>query len=306
MMLKWLYPTLLLLSFTSYTKTVAPSQSLPLNEVSTLMRWEWTTVDGHQQTIELSASEVQIKRALTDKQRLDYSLTSPLQALESYLTPRLELVIAKINELSQSTTPYFDSVKQAINHNSDSPESILFWQAFNQYRKDAFYYLRILPCENPQNTQTACIRPNYSQLFYAHKGSLQALAHQFSHLKQNHEKIELARSWVNSIPESEEQNKVFHPPLLALTNNTLDSDERALVLASLIAEIVPSAALKLIYPLHSLGSASPTWLAIPASFNITGEQVMIDSELYVLISGPEQKLNRLINNNIELISISLY
>lgn len=309
-MLKWSLPALVVLSLSYTDDSVATSQTqaAPAHNGSVLMRWQWTSAQGRTYDLHLKASAHDLKRALTDKQRLDYSLEFPLQAMQGYLNPRLEQVIEKINTLSESKTPYFESVTDALSNQSDTPEATIFWQAFSQYQRDAFYHLRILPCENPHKVKGPCIRPNYSQLFYAHKGSLKDLAQQFStpaHLK-NADKIHLARQWVNTIPDSPEQYQRFNLPILGLTDNALDSDERALVLAMIIAEIEPKAALKLIYPLSSLGSASPTWLAIPAHFGVEGEKVIIDDEMHILLSGPTNKLESLIETQVELISISLY
>ena len=240
-MLKWSLPALVVLSLSYTDDSWATSQTTQAQQSPTLMRWQWTSENGQTYDLQLKASEYHLQRALRDQQLLGDSLENPLQAMRRYLNPKLEGVIEKINTLSESETPYFESVNDALNNQSDTPEATIFWQAFSQYQRDAFYHLRILPCENPHKVKGPCIRPNYSQLFYAHKGSLKHLAQQFStpeHLK-NAEKIHLARQWISTIPDSPEQYQRFNLPILGLIDNALDSDERALVLAMIIAEIEP-------------------------------------------------------------------
>lgn len=301
--MKWFFVALFM--FGSYSSL---SEEVRSDHKQQTARWEWTSTKGEKQSITLNLSESDVQRALKDKQRLDYSLAFPLEALQGYLHPLLQQVIDQINQLREDPEPYFTSLSHALGNEDNTPESALFWQAFNQYQRDAFRHLRILPCEDPQKTRSPCIRPNYSQLFYAHKASMQKVARQFVKSKAltRHEHIQHMSDWINSIPQREEQHNQFFPPMLGLTQNALDSDERALTLAGLISEVAPTANLKLIYPIRSLGSASPTWLAIPASLGVAGEKVVIDDEIYILLSGPKSTLQSLIQDNIELISISLY
>lgn len=184
-------------------------------------------------------------------------------------------------------------------------ESTLFWQAYQQYQEDAFYQMRVVPCVHPANRKLPCVRPNYSQLFYQFKGDLRPLAKQFS-AKDLATSVGLLQEWLSAIPTPPEQMDHFAPPLQALQDNKADSDEKALLMASLLAELAPQYMLSIIYPNISIGSVSPAWLAITADSGLKGDTLMIGNQRHVLLTGSPLLAQQMTMAKIPLISEPLY
>ncbi|MGL5607053.1 MAG: hypothetical protein ACRDDN_03140, partial [Aeromonas veronii] len=98
----------------------------------------------------------------------------------------------------------------------------------------------------------------------------------------------------------------FAPPLQALQDNKADSDEKALLMASLLAELAPQYVLSIIYPDISIGSVSPAWLAITADSGVPGDVVVINNQRHVLLTGSSLLAQQMTMAKIPLISESLY
>ncbi|MFL9598760.1 hypothetical protein ACKC4W_22340, partial [Aeromonas veronii] len=77
--------------------------------------------------------------------------------------------------------------------------------------------------------------------------ALQPLARQFAQ-SDTAKTVALLQEWLDSIPSPNEQVDHFAPPLQALQQNRADSDEKALLMAALLAELLPDYALSIIYP----------------------------------------------------------
>ncbi|MGL5812794.1 hypothetical protein [Aeromonas sp.] len=267
--------------------------------------WQWLSADGQQKHLQLSTDERILSASRHEMTQLDASLNYPLETLYSYISPRLYSSINQINQSSPETATKFRNLEQAFTLHDNSLESTQFWQAYRQYQEDAFYQMRVSPCVHPANIKLPCVRPNYSQLFYQFKGDLKPLAQQFS-AKDLATSVHLLQEWLNAIPTPPEQMDHFSPPLQALQDNKADSDEKALLMASLLAELAPQYMLSIIYPNISIGSVSPAWLAITADSGLEGDTVVIGNQRHVLLTGSPLLAQQMTMAQIPLISEPLY
>lgn len=290
----------LLLSLTLCTTLGATSNASEIN-----MSWQWQSTDGQRKHFQLTTDDQVMAASRHEMNLLDASLTNPLETLYAYISPRLYNSINLINQYSPETATKFRNLEQAFTIRDDSMESLLFWQAYQQYQEDAFYQMRVVPCVHPANRKLPCVRPDYSQLFYHFKGQLKPLAQQFA-AKDLATSVNLLQEWLNAIPTQPEQLDHFAPPLQALQDNKADSDEKALLMASLLAELAPQYVLSIIYPDISIGSVSPAWLAITADSGVPGDVVMINNQRHVLLTGSSLLAQQMTMANIPLISESLY
>ncbi|WP_337075118.1 hypothetical protein [Aeromonas veronii] len=290
----------LLLSLTLCTTLGATSNASEIN-----MSWQWQSTDGQRKHFQLTTDDQVMAASRHEMSLLEASLTNPLETLYAYISPRLYNSINLINQSSPETATKFRNLEQAFTLRDDSMESLLFWQAYQQYQEDAFYQMRVVPCVHPANRKLPCVRPDYSQLFYHFKGPLKPLAQQFA-AKDLATSVSLLQEWLNAIPTQPEQLDHFAPPLQALQNNKADSDEKALLMASLLAELAPQYVLSIIYPDISIGSVSPAWLAITADSGVPGDVVVINNQRHVLLTGSSLLAQQMTMAKIPLISESLY
>lgn len=290
----------LLLSLTLSTTLSATSNASEIN-----MSWQWQSTDGQRKHFQLTTDDQVMAASRHEMSLLKASLTNPLETLYAYISPRLYNSINLINQSSPETATKFRNLEQAFTLRDDSMESLLFWQAYQQYQEDAFYQMRVIPCVHPANRKLPCVRPDYSQLFYHFKGQLKPLAQQFA-AKDLATSVSLLQEWLNAIPTQPEQLDHFAPPLQALQDNKADSDEKALLMASLLAELAPQYVLSIIYPDISIGSVSPAWLAITADSGVPGDVVVINNQRHVLLTGSSLLAQQMTMAKIPLISESLY
>ncbi|MGY3854896.1 hypothetical protein ACW5W8_19035 [Aeromonas aquatilis] len=290
----------LLLSLTLCTTLGATSNASEIN-----MSWQWQSTDGQRKHFQLTTDDQVMAASRHEMSLLKASLTNPLETLYAYISPRLYNSINLINQSSPETATKFRNLEQAFTLRDDSMESLLFWQAYQQYQEDAFYQMRVIPCVHPANRKLPCVRPDYSQLFYHFKGQLKPLAQQFA-AKDLATSVSLLQEWLNAIPTQPEQMDHFAPPLQALQDNKADSDEKALLMASLLAELAPQYVLSIIYPDISIGSVSPAWLAITADSGVPGDVVVINNQRHVLLTGSSLLAQQMTMAKIPLISESLY
>ncbi|WP_429139604.1 hypothetical protein [Aeromonas allosaccharophila] len=290
----------LLLSLTLCTALGATSNASEIN-----MSWQWQSTDGQRKHFQLTTDDQVMAASRHEMSLLEASLTNPLETLYAYISPRLYNSINLINQSSPETATKFRNLEQAFTLRDNSMESLLFWQAYQQYQEDAFYQMRVVPCVHPANRKLPCVRPDYSQLFYHFKGQLKPLAQQFA-AKDLATSVSLLQEWLNAIPTQPEQLDHFAPPLQALQDNKADSDEKALLMASLLAELAPQYVLSIIYPDISIGSVSPAWLAITADSGVPGDVVVINNQRHVLLTGSSLLAQQMTMAKIPLISESLY
>ncbi|MFQ1730794.1 hypothetical protein ACK38V_14215 [Aeromonas veronii] len=290
----------LLLSLTLCTTLGATSNASEIN-----MSWQWQSTDGQRKHFQLTTDDQVMAASRHEMSLLKASLTNPLETLYAYISPRLYNSINLINQSSPETATKFRNLEQAFTLRDDSMESMLFWQAYQQYQEDAFYQMRVIPCVHPANRKLPCVRPDYSQLFYHFKRHLKPLAQQFA-TKDLATSVSLLQEWLNAIPTQPEQLDHFAPPLQALQDNKADSDEKALLMASLLAELAPQYVLSIIYPDISIGSVSPAWLAITADSGVPGDVVVINNQRHVLLTGSSLLAQQMTMAKIPLISESLY
>lgn len=290
----------LLLSLTLSTTLGATSNASEIN-----MSWQWQSTDGQRKHFQLTTDDQVMAASRHEMSLLKASLTNPLETLYAYISPRLYNSINLINQSSPETATKFRNLEQAFTLRDNSMESLLFWQAYQQYQEDAFYQMRVIPCVHPANRKLPCVRPDYSQLFYHFKGQLKPLAQQFA-AKDLATSVSLLQEWLNAIPTQPEQLDHFAPPLQALQDNKADSDEKALLMASLLAELAPQYVLSIIYPDISIGSVSPAWLAITADSGVPGDVVVINNQRHVLLTGSSLLAQQMTMAKIPLISESLY
>ena len=290
----------LLLSLTLSTTLGATSTASEIN-----MSWQWQSTDGQRKHFQLTTDDQVMAASRHEMSLLKASLTNPLETLYAYISPRLYNSINLINQSSPETATKFRNLEQAFTLRDDSMESMLFWQAYQQYQEDAFYQMRVIPCVHPANRKLPCVRPDYSQLFYHFKGQLKPLAQQFA-AKDLATSVSLLQEWLNAIPTQPEQMDHFAPPLQALQENKADSDEKALLMASLLAELAPQYVLSIIYPDISIGSVSPAWLAITADSGLKGDTLMINNQRQVLLTGSPLMVQQMALARIPLVSQPLY
>ncbi|WP_429021598.1 hypothetical protein [Aeromonas allosaccharophila] len=290
----------LLLSLTLCTTLGATGNASEIN-----MSWQWQSTDGQRKHFQLTTDDQVMAASRHEMSLLEASLTNPLETLYAYISPRLYNSIYLINQSSPETATKFRNLEQAFTLRDNSMESLLFWQAYQQYQEDAFYQMRVVPCVHPANRKLPCVRPDYSQLFYHFKGQLKPLAQQFA-AKDLATSVSLLQEWLNAIPTQPEQLDHFAPPLQALQDNKADSDEKALLMASLLAELAPQYVLSIIYPDISIGSVSPAWLAITADSGVPGDVVVINNQRHVLLTGSSLLAQQMTMAKIPLISESLY
>ncbi|MEI4964912.1 hypothetical protein [Aeromonas caviae] len=273
------------------------------NEIN--LSWQWQSADGQRKHLQLTTDERVLSASRHEMTQLDTALNYPLETLYSYISPRLYNSINQINQHSPETATKFRNLEQAFTLHDSSLESAQFWQAYRQYQEDAFYEMRVQPCIHPANHKLPCVRPNYSQLFYQFKGDLKPLARQFS-AKDLATSVTLLQEWLSGIPTPPEQMDHFAPPLQALQDNKADSDEKALLMASLLAELAPQYSLSIIYPDISIGSVSPAWLAITADSGLKGDTLLIGNQRHVLLTGSPLLAQQMTMAQIPLISEPLY
>lgn len=273
------------------------------NEIN--LSWQWQSADGQRKHLQLTTDERVLTASRHEMTQLDTALNYPLETLYSYISPRLYNSINQINQHSPETATKFRNLEQAFTLHDSSLESTQFWQAYRQYQEDAFYEMRVQPCIHPANHKLPCVRPNYSQLFYQFKGDLKPLARQFS-AKDLATSVTLLQEWLSGIPTPPEQMDHFAPPLQALQDNKADSDEKALLMASLLAELAPQYSLSIIYPDISIGSVSPAWLAITADSGLKGDTLLIGNQRHVLLTGSPLLAQQMTMAQIPLISEPLY
>ncbi|WP_421190453.1 hypothetical protein [Aeromonas sanarellii] len=273
------------------------------NEIN--LSWQWQSADGQRKHLQLTTDERVLSASRHEMTQLDTALNYPLETLYSYISPRLYNSINQINQHSPETATKFRNLEQAFTLHDSSLESTQFWQAYRQYQEDAFYEMRVQPCIHPANHKLPCVRPNYSQLFYQFKGDLKPLARQFS-AKDLATSVTLLQEWLSGIPTPPEQMDHFAPPLQALQDNKADSDEKALLMASLLAELAPQYSLSIIYPNISIGSVSPAWLAITADSGLKGDTLLIGNQRHVLLTGSPLLAQQMTMAQIPLVSEPLY
>lgn len=281
--------------------------SLPNSETNSFsINWQWTDKEGNNLKIKSFFDTDIVETSLLDSYKLSFSLSNPIKAIHTYLTPRLEFAIERINFYTPDDQHKITDIRYAFTNSSESNASQLFWQAYNQYQNDAFYHLKITPCVHPENKELPCVRPNYSQLFYEYRAYLKDVATQLAKQQSFVTAVNNARNWVYAIPDREEHDDSFFSPISVLKTNEADSDEKVLLLASLISQLAPEYQLFMLYPSNSIGSVSPVWLTIDSKSGVEGQQIMINDNQYTVISGSKIKLDKLLSSNTELISESLY
>ncbi len=150
----------LLLSLTLCTTLGATGNASEIN-----MSWQWQSTDGQRKHFQLTTDDQVMAASRHEMSLLEASLTNPLETLYAYISPRLYNSINLINQSSPETATKFRNLEQAFTLRDNSMESLLFWQAYQQYQEDAFYQMRVIPCVHPANRKLPCVRPDYSQLF---------------------------------------------------------------------------------------------------------------------------------------------
>ena len=268
--------------------------------------WLWQNEAGQQQVVRAFFSRSQVKQGVQDQQKINFTLNSPLRALHGYIGPRLMHVLDSINAASPDHATKFVSIEHAFSVKDASPESILFWQAYYEYQDDGFSFLKVTPCLNQNEQQGPCVRPNYSQLFYNYRNTFSGLAEQLRSHEGAPNSIQNVQKWVLNIPDAQEHNDTFSPPLTVLLENTADSDERALLLATIISQIAPDFRMFLVYPANSNGSVSPAWLTIEARSGASGTPVIIDNDEHTLLTGSPALLKDMMTTQTPMVSEPLY
>jgi len=285
----------------------SPLINLPNNEINSFsINWQWTDSKGKSLKIKSFFDTDIVETSLLDSYKLSFSLSYPIKAIHTYLTPRLEFAIDRINFYTPNDQEKIKDIQYAFTNKDKSNASQLFWQAYNQYQNDAFYHLKITPCVHPDDEDLPCVRPNYSQLFYEYRAYLKDIATQLANQQSVNSAVKNAQHWVYAIPDREEHKNSFFSPISVLKSNEADSDEKALLLATLISQLAPEYELFMLYPSDSIGSVSPVWLTIDSKSGVKGQQIIINQNQYTVILGSKVKLDKILSSDTELISESLY
>jgi len=281
--------------------------SLPNSETNSFsINWQWTDKEGKNLKIKSFFDTDIVETSLLDSYKLSFSLSYPIKAIHTYLTPRLEFAIERINFYTPDEQDKITNIKYAFTNKDESNSSQLFWQAYNQYQNDAFYHLKITPCVHPDDEDLPCVRPNYSQLFYEYRAYLKDIAAQLAKQQSFTTAVKNAQHWVYAIPDRKEHDDSFFSPISVLKTNEADSDEKVLLLATLISQLAPEYELFMLYPSDSIGSVSPVWLTIDSRSGVEGQKIIINQNQYTVISGSKIKLDKILSSNTKLISESLY
>jgi len=273
---------------------------------------KWKNQQGNSLHLHSFFNTDSVAASVLDSYKVSYSINYPIKAIHTYLTPRLEFAINRINYYTADKAELITDLKTAFVNRDDTNSSQLFWQAYNQYQDDAFYHLRISPCVHPDSIDLPCVRPNYSQLFYEYKPYVKTIASQLyltsTSIQQHNpiDAIENAREWVQIMPDRDEVQDHFAPPISILKSNAADSDEKALLLATLVSQVAPQYKLFMVYPTSSIGSVSPVWLTIDSKSGMKGKQITINSNQYTVISGSDNQLEKMLSTNTHMTSESLY
>lgn len=311
-----------LLIFHVHASRLAPSNSeaqserlidrLPQEQTSAFyVNSKWQNHHGNYLHLHSFFNTDSVVTSVLDSYKVSYSLNYPIKAIHTYLTPRLQYAIKRINYFTPSKADQIKDMKTAFISKNDTNSSKLFWQAYSQYQDDAFYHLKISPCIHPDSAELPCVRPNYSQLFYEYKPYVKTIANQFylSNNSKQHsfvDAIENAQEWVQIMPDRDEVQDHFAPPISVLKSNSADSDEKALLLATLVSQVAPQYKLFMVYPSASIGSVSPVWLTIDSKSGMKGKQITINSNQYTVISGSDNQLEEMLSVNTRMTSESLY
>ncbi|RKF14471.1 hypothetical protein DBZ36_17620 [Alginatibacterium sediminis] len=268
-------------------------------------QWLWAGADGNLLQIKLRLSQEELYQSNLEQFRVNYTLQYPRQAMAIYLTPRLNHAVKAIHQYSGSSNEV-PSITQAINTRDDSPGSQLFWSAYMQYQGDAMRFFNVAPCVFNNTLSGACLRPDYSSLFYNNLKRLEPLALQFKVEDKPRESLNNALDWLSSLDTKQEDNTVFAGPAQVVMMQAADSDERALLLAILVSHLAPELPMYVVYSSQLSPESSPVWLALDARSGLEGPSVMIDSRPHVIISGPKEiaKEQLLVGN--ALVSTSIY
>ncbi|MFT5808828.1 MAG: hypothetical protein ACI9LG_003154 [Moritella dasanensis] len=281
--------------------------NLPNSETNSFsINWQWTDKEGKNLKVNSFFDTEIVEISLLDSYKLSFSLSYPIKAIHTYLTPRLEFAIERINFYTPDDQEKLIDIRYTFTNKDDSNASQLFWQAYDQYQNDAFYHLKITPCVHPDNKDLPCVRPNYSQLFYEYRAYLKDIATQLAEQQSFTTAVKNAQQWVYAIPDREEHDDSFFSPISVLKTNEADSDEKVLLLATLISQLAPEYELFMLYPSDSIGSVSPVWLTIDSKSGVEGQKIMINENQYTVILGSKTKLDKILSSNTELISESLY
>ncbi len=277
----------------------------PYNQTAMSAEWHWQTPQGKYQQLVLQFSDSQLAQSKIETFRLSYSLSYPSQAISAYLSPRLRHAVNMINQYVEDPEQRVDDILKTLSSQRNSASSLLLWEAYQQYTRDAFRHLGLLPCVHPKGAQHACVRPNYSQLFYRNRQRINGLSEFFQQPDINQALADV-QAWLLTIPQKQESNVGFSSPIDVLTDNLADSDERALLLAIVFSKLAPDHPLYMVYPASSIGSASPTWLTVDASSGVEGPTVMIDNRAHTLMSGPVELIKEMLLADVQMISDALY
>jgi len=270
------------------------------------IRWNWESTQGDPHSVSARFTPEQLDDGKDDSQLMSYTLSYPVQAIQAYMKPRLYFLTGMINELTGRHEQDRLQLEDLLHQKRSTPESELFWDAFYDYQEDAFLHFRLNPCRHPADRRKPCVRPDYSQLFYHYKYTMRPLATQLRSEQGLEMSIRNAQQWLITIPSRQEQQYHFYPPLSAIEANSADSDEKALLLATVVSELAPGASLYMVYPAASVGSVSPAWLAIQADSGVQGPRVMIANVEHVIIYGSAKLMEQMLYAHMELTSESLY
>jgi len=72
--------------------------SLPNSETNSFsINWQWTDKEGNNLKIKSFFDTDIVETSLLDSYKLSFSLSNPIKAIHTYLTPRLEFAIERIN-----------------------------------------------------------------------------------------------------------------------------------------------------------------------------------------------------------------
>lgn len=272
------------------------------NEIN--LSWQWQSADGQQKHLQLTADERTFSASRHEMTQLDTALNFPLETLYSYISPRLYNSINQINQHSPETATKFRNPNRPLPCTTAASNPPSSGRPTGNIRRTPSTRCGSSPaCTRPIRSCPACAPTTPSCSISSRRPQTPGAAvfgqgsrhqrHPAAGVAERHPHPARADGPLRSAPQ-------------ALQDNKADSDEKALLMASLLAELAPQYSLSIIYPNISIGSVSPAWLAITADSGLEGDTLVIGNQRHVLLTGSPLLAQQMTMAQIPLISEPLY
>jgi hypothetical protein len=88
--------------------------------------WQWKDNQGKDLQLHSFFSANAVQQSLLDSYKVSFSLNYPIKAIHTYLSPRLEFAIQRINHYTPKNESKIASLKSAFTDKEDTSTSLLF------------------------------------------------------------------------------------------------------------------------------------------------------------------------------------